>query len=130
MAKNWFSLRARVSSGPVFGRRASSLCRKQAAKIRTHYFRAVDMGSALGTVICIFSTKGGVGRTTVAVNLAVAFGLQGRRTALVDFDLQSGAVDLVLGVQPEKTIDDLIQKEDFAAAGDYLAGFDGNLSVL
>ena len=88
------------------------------------------MGSALGTIICIFGTKGGVGRTTVAANLAVALGHQGQKTALIDFDLQAGAVDQVLGVAADKTIDDLIQSADFAHAADYLTPFDQDLSVL
>ena len=78
----------------------------------------------------MFSTKGGAGRTTLAANLAVAFALQNRRTALVDYDLHSGDVDQVLGLAPEKTIDDLIQEEDYAKAEEYFTVFDEHLSVL
>lgn len=88
------------------------------------------MGSALGKIICIFGTKGGAGRTTIAANLAVSLGLQGNRTVLVDFDLQAGAADQILGLTAEKTIDDLIRAEDFTNARDYLTQFDQNLTVL
>src|SRR5205823_10099412 len=44
-----------------------------------------------GKVICVFSPKGGVGRTTMSVNVAIAIRqLTGRRVALVDCNLPFG----------------------------------------
>jgi chromosome partitioning protein len=40
--------------------------------------------------ICVTAQKGGVGKTTVSLNLAVAFARRGRRTLLVDLDPQGG----------------------------------------
>lgn len=69
-------------------------------------------------VISITSGKGGVGKTTLAVNLALAAQISGLSTLLFDADLGLGNVDIALGVYPrhnlmhvlrqEKTIADII----------------------
>ena len=62
-----------------------------------------------GRVMTVFSPKGGTGKTTVATNLAAAFAKrEGRRTLLLDLDLQFGDAAIVLGLEPEKTIYDLV----------------------
>jgi len=60
--------------------------------------------SAPGTVVTVMSTKGGVGKTVVATNLAVAMASLGKTVALVDLDLQFGDVGIVLGLEPVQTI--------------------------
>ncbi|OGO53637.1 MAG: hypothetical protein A2V84_06845 [Chloroflexi bacterium RBG_16_70_13] len=62
-----------------------------------------------GIVVAIFSPKGGVGRTTIAVNLAVAAAsLGGRRVALMDASFQFGDVGVLLNLNPKnKSIADL-----------------------
>jgi pilus assembly protein CpaE len=61
-----------------------------------------------GRVITVFSSKGGVGKTTLAVNLATVLGILSRRpVALVDLDLQFGDVAALLGEMPRATIHDL-----------------------
>jgi pilus assembly protein CpaE len=62
----------------------------------------------LGTVVAVFSPKGGVGRTTLAVNLAVAAAALGKRVALVDSSFQFGDVGVLLNLNPRnKSIADL-----------------------
>jgi pilus assembly protein CpaE len=62
-----------------------------------------------GQVIAIFSPKGGVGRTTVAVNLAVAAATElGKKVVLVDGSFQFGDVGVLLNLNPKnKSIADL-----------------------
>src|SRR6185436_6618445 len=62
-----------------------------------------------GQVVAIFSPKGGVGRTTVAVNLAVAAATElGKTVVLVDGSFQFGDVGVLLNLNPKnKSIADL-----------------------
>ena len=58
-----------------------------------------------GRIITVFAAKGGCGKTTVAVNLAVALAQHpARRVALVDLDLRFGDVAATLGLPPKRTL--------------------------
>jgi flagellar biosynthesis protein FlhG len=54
--------------------------------------------------IAITSGKGGVGKTQIAANLAVAIAQRGRKLLLLDADLGLAGLDLALGVTPEHTL--------------------------
>jgi pilus assembly protein CpaE len=63
-----------------------------------------------GRIVSVFSPKGGVGRTTIAVNLAIAAATElGKKVVLVDGSLQFGDVGVLLNLNPKnKSIADLI----------------------
>jgi pilus assembly protein CpaE len=63
-----------------------------------------------GRIVAVFGPKGGVGRTTLAVNLAVAAATElGQRTCLVDASFQFGDVGVLLNLNPKnKSVADLI----------------------
>src|SRR5215208_2128924 len=70
-----------------------------------------DTGSSgrHGRIVTVFSPKGGTGKTVTATNLAAACAkFEGRKTLLLDLDLQFGDAAIMLGVEPEKTIYDLV----------------------
>ena len=85
--------------------------------------------------VAVFSPKGGVGTTTVAVNVAVA-AAQGRpdRVVLVDFNLQFGVVATHLNLTPTQTILDVVRDENALREPELLRTFamrhDSGLHVL
>jgi pilus assembly protein CpaE len=60
-----------------------------------------------GKVIGVYSPKGGSGRTTIAVNMAIALREGNNRVALIDGSLQFGDVAVFLNEQGKNTILDL-----------------------
>src|SRR6478752_8665859 len=63
-----------------------------------------------GIIVAVFSPKGGVGRTTVAVNLAVAAATElGKKVVIMDGSFQFGDVGVLLNLNPKsKSIADLL----------------------
>lgn len=53
----------------------------------------------LGNVIPVYATKGGVGKSTVAVNLAASLALDGAKVGLFDADIHGPNVPLMMGVR-------------------------------
>jgi pilus assembly protein CpaE len=75
--------------------------------------RAVDAAAPRrgsdGKIVTIFSPKGGVGKTMLATGLATVYARAARkRTLLIDLDLQFGDCAILMGVEPVKTIYDLV----------------------
>lgn len=62
-------------------------------------------------VIGVASGKGGVGKTTVAVNLAAALGMRGHRVLLLDADLGMANAQVALGVRSPLNISHLLAGE-------------------
>jgi pilus assembly protein CpaE len=70
-----------------------------------------DPGAPTGSIISIFGVKGGVGKTTLATNLAVALARESSASvALVDLDIPFGDVALMLDLHPEQDILDALDE--------------------
>ena len=59
--------------------------------------------------IAIASGKGGVGKTTIAVNLALTLIKMGSKVSLFDTDFGLANSHIILGINPRKTIRDVIK---------------------
>ena len=62
-------------------------------------------------VIAVSGGKGGTGKTTVAVNLATALAAAGRKVLLLDGDLGLANVDVLLGLTPTGTLEQVLRGE-------------------
>ena len=60
------------------------------------------------TTIAIASGKGGVGKTTIAVNLSLSLALQNKETLLLDADLGMANSHILLGINPKLSLEDFI----------------------
>ncbi|HEU5315234.1 MAG TPA: AAA family ATPase, partial [Chloroflexota bacterium] len=81
---------------------------------REHWRRQLPTASDTrwpASVIAVHGGKGGVGATTIACNLAAALQrTTGRRVALVDGDVLSGATAVLLDLAPIRTVSDLVEE--------------------
>jgi pilus assembly protein CpaE len=104
----------------------------QKAVARRNGARAAS-GTTKGRMICVLGPKGGIGKTLTTVNLAVSLADEGHRVVVVDLDLQFGDVGLALGLNPKKTIYDLVTSGgamDAEKVDAYLAEHDSGVRVL
>jgi len=85
-------------------------------------------------VIVVFSSKGGVGKTVISCNLAVCMAQESRKkVALVDLNLQSGDVTVMLNLSPKGSIAELVQEEDrmeYSLVNSYMVPHMSGLKVL
>ena len=64
-------------------------------------------------IVACYSPKGGVGKTTLAVNLAYALATMNKKIALIDLSLQFGEVGVFLDIAKGDTIADMVEEHSF-----------------
>jgi flagellar biosynthesis protein FlhG len=62
-------------------------------------------------VISVTSGKGGVGKSNVVSNLAMALSAQGKQVLIIDADLGLGNLDVLLGLSPEYNLNNVFNGE-------------------
>ena len=91
---------------------------------------ATDEPKTRGKAIAVFSSKGGCGCSLIATNLAL---VQTAPTVLVDLNLQSGDLEVMLGVRPKFSLADVVENRDRlddALLANYLTIHSQNVSLL
>jgi pilus assembly protein CpaE len=83
-----------------------------AGMVRNHIAGEASQVVGTGHVVLFAGSKGGAGTTTIAVHTALEAALSGRRTCLVDLDLQAGDVGALLNITHRRDIVDLVHIAD------------------
>ena len=85
-------------------------------------------------VIAMFSSKGGVGKSVIATNLAYALSQATKeKVALLDFDLQFGDLGMIMNIKPKVTITEMADDQmsgDIEGISNYMISMTETLDVL
>ena len=91
------------------------------------------MKNTKGKVITITSSKGGVGKTIFATNLAGVFEHLKKKTLLIDMDLSCGGISVLLNLEKSKTIynlfDDILNNR-FKNIDDYIYHYSEYIDII
>lgn len=93
-----------------------------------------------GEMIVVCGAKGGIGRSVIAVNLAVALSKKNIKISILDGDLQFGDISLAMDIQSTFSIKDVVEDINIGEQGishmdehtlaSYLNGHDSGVKVL
>ncbi len=91
------------------------------------------MASINGKIISISSVKGGVGKTTMAINLAGIYYMMKKRVLLIDADFYSGGISTWLDLKNKKDIFmlvDSISNNRYSNIKDYVTSYNNGIDIL
>lgn len=86
-----------------------------------------------GKIITVTSTKGGVGKTIITLNLAGIYSKLGYKVLVIDFDLYGGSIATYLNSNNEKTIFNLVEDltyNRYESLDDYTFKYNDNISII
>lgn len=83
-------------------------------------------------IVACYSPKGGVGKTTLAVNLSYALTSLNKKVALIDLSLQFGEVGVYLDIPKGDTIADMVEEHSFelSTVKSYLIRHQSGIQVM
>lgn len=86
-----------------------------------------------GQVITLTSTKGGVGKSVITLNLAGVYSKLGLKTLVIDFDLYGGSIATFVNSTNDKSIYNLVEDlshNRYEKIEDYVFCYDENISII
>ncbi|MEW9051421.1 MAG: AAA family ATPase [Neobacillus sp.] len=93
----------------------------------------INLKKEMNKIIAVTSPKGGVGRTVLTVNLAVALARMGKKVAVIDANLQFGEVAMYCNIKPKRTIYEWV-KEGYGRPNytidQYMSVSESDVSIL
>lgn len=90
----------------------------------------IESSRKVGRMTAVFSSKGGCGTSFIATNLAAC---TNAKTVLVDLNLEAGDLGLFLGLDPKRSIADMVAHRgvlDQELISAYVSSFSGDLDLL
>lgn len=90
-------------------------------------------GSKNGKVISISSVKGGVGKTTMTVNLAGIYYMMGKKVLIIDADFYSGGISTWLDIRNKRDIYMMISSiasNKYTTISDYVTSYNKGIDVI
>lgn len=83
------------------------------ATVTSHRDLNLNVLPAVKNIICVASGKGGVGKSTIALNLAISLMKQGAKVGLIDADIHGPSIPTMLGIKNQKPTVRLIKDKHY-----------------
>lgn len=79
----------------------------QAEQLRS-IIKANNIQKSLARVIAVTSGKGGVGKSSTSINLAIQLRKLGQRVIILDADFGLANIEIMFGIMPKNNLSDVI----------------------
>lgn len=91
------------------------------------------MKTVKGKSLCVYSPKGGLGKTTLVANLGAVASVMGKKVLLIDFDLYFGCLSMFINENITKTLFNLtddLNNNRYKSINDYVYKYNDNIDIL
>ncbi|MFB5660546.1 MinD/ParA family protein [Alteribacillus sp. HJP-4] len=90
--------------------------------------KALHYSRRSARIIAVISGKGGVGKSNITLNFALALSEQGKKVMIFDLDIGMANLDILMGISPDRTLLDMVEEE--VSIWDILAEGPGGVDLV